>query len=44
MPNTEIKPQTFQIKPGNTIFFGALAQITLLEGEGVSFTCYFHLM
>lgn len=41
MPNTEIKPQTFQIKPGNTIFFGALAQITLLEGEGVSFTCYF---
>lgn len=41
MPNTEIKPQTFQIKPGNTIFFGALAQITLLEGEVVSFTCYF---
>lgn len=41
MPNTEIKPQTFQIKPGNTIFFGALAQITLLEGEEVSFTCYF---
>lgn len=41
LPNAEIKPQTFQLKPGNTIFFGALGQITLLEGEGVSVTCYF---
>lgn len=41
LPNAEIKPQTFQLKPGNTIFMGALAQITLLEGDGVSLTCYF---
>lgn len=41
LPKGEIKPITYQIKPLNTVFFGAMAQITLLEGENVSFTCYF---
>ena len=41
LPKCEIKPQTFQLKPGNTVFFGALGQITLLAGENVSITCYF---
>lgn len=41
LPKNEIKPITYQIKPGNMVFISGLASVSLLEGENVSFTCYF---
>lgn len=41
LPKGEIKPITYQLQKGNMIFVGAMASFSLLEGDGVSFTCYF---
>lgn len=41
LPKREIKPVTYQLKPGNMVFISGLGAVSLLEGEGVSFTCYF---
>lgn len=41
LPTCEIKPITYQIQIGNMVFVSGLASCELLEGENVSFTCYF---
>ncbi len=41
LPKTEIKPITYQLQSGNMIFAGAMASFSLIEGDNVSFTCYF---
>jgi len=39
-PKKEIKPSIFQLKPGQTLFFGGLLELNYLEGEQNSFACY----
>ncbi|RVU70000.1 MULTISPECIES: ribosome biogenesis GTPase YqeH [Lactobacillus] len=39
-PKKPLKPATFQLLPGNTIFLGGLGRIDYLKGESVSFTVY----
>jgi ribosome biogenesis GTPase YqeH len=41
LPNKEIKPQTFQLNPEQTIFVGGLAQIDFDNKEKISVTAYF---
>ena len=41
LPKTEIKPITYQIEAGNMVFISGLASVEVLEGESLSFTCYF---
>lgn len=41
VPSKEIKPITYQLFSENTIFVSGLAMVSLLEGDTVSFTCYF---
>lgn len=39
-PQKPLKPATFQIKPGNTIFLGGLGRIDYVKGPATSFTVY----
>lgn len=39
-PKKPLKPATFQLMPGNTIFLGGLGRIDYLKGEPTSFTVY----
>ncbi len=39
-PQKPLKPATFQLKPGNTIFLGGLGRIDYLKGQPTSFTVY----
>lgn len=39
-PKKPIKPATFQLLPGNTIFLGGLGRIDYLKGQSTSFTVY----
>lgn len=39
-PKKPLKPATYQIKPGNTLFLGGLGRIDFLKGEPTSFTVY----
>ncbi|GAB3795219.1 ribosome biogenesis GTPase YqeH [Virgibacillus kimchii] len=40
-PNKEIKPRTYQLNSGQTLFFGGLARLDFLKGEKQSCVCYF---
>jgi 30S ribosome assembly GTPase len=40
LPNRTLKPITYQLNPGQTIFFGAMARFDFVEGERQAFTCY----
>lgn len=39
-PKKPLKPATFQLMPGNTIFLGGLGRIDYLKGPSTSFTVY----
>ncbi|WP_251716937.1 ribosome biogenesis GTPase YqeH [Lactobacillus agrestimuris] len=39
-PKKPLKPATFQLLPGNTIFLGGLGRIDYVKGESTSFTVY----
>jgi ribosome biogenesis GTPase YqeH len=39
-PKKEVKPMVFQLDPGQTLFFGALARVDFVSGEKTSFICY----
>ncbi|KRL90999.1 ribosome biogenesis GTPase YqeH [Lactobacillus kalixensis] len=39
-PKKPLKPATFQIKPGNTIFLGGLGRIDFIKGDPAGFTVY----
>ena len=39
-PKKSLKPATYQLLPGNTIFLGGLGRIDYLKGESTSFTIY----
>ncbi|WLR44016.1 ribosome biogenesis GTPase YqeH [Bacillus carboniphilus] len=39
-PKKELKPRTFQLNEGQTLFFGGLARFDYLKEGKVSFTCY----
>ncbi len=38
LPDKPLKPMTYQLNPGQTLFFGALARFDFIEGERQSFT------
>ena len=40
-PQKELKPLTFQLNPGQTLFMGAVARFDFITGDRSSFTCYF---
>ncbi|ADU29830.1 ribosome biogenesis GTPase YqeH [Evansella cellulosilytica] len=40
-PRKEVKPTVFQLNDQQTLFFGGLARLDFLQGEGRSFVCYF---
>ncbi|MBM7616494.1 ribosome biogenesis GTPase YqeH [Weissella uvarum] len=40
-PQKELKPRTYQLNPGQTIFVGALARFDFIQGEKSGFTAYF---
>ncbi|WP_446002574.1 ribosome biogenesis GTPase YqeH [Weissella viridescens] len=40
-PQKELKPRTYQLNPGQTIFAGALARFDFVQGEKGGFTAYF---
>ncbi|PCS00091.1 GTP-binding protein YqeH [Lactococcus fujiensis JCM 16395] len=40
-PRKEIKPKTYQLNKGQTLFFGGLARFDFIEGEKQGFTGYF---
>lgn len=39
-PQKPLKPATYQLKPGNTLFLAGLGRIDFLQGEPASFTVY----
>ncbi|WEV38201.1 ribosome biogenesis GTPase YqeH [Lactobacillus sp. ESL0680] len=39
-PQKPLKPATYQLKPGNTLFLAGLGRIDYLKGEPTSFTVY----
>lgn len=39
-PTKEIKPKTFQLNAGQTLFLGGLARFDFMQGERASFTVY----
>ncbi|WP_102345519.1 ribosome biogenesis GTPase YqeH [Bacillus sp. Marseille-P3661] len=39
-PKKEIKPRSFQVNEGQTLFFGGLARFDYVSGGRSSFTCY----
>lgn len=39
-PKKPLKPATYQLLPGNTIFLGGLGRIDYVKGESTSFTVY----
>ncbi|RMC24192.1 MULTISPECIES: ribosome biogenesis GTPase YqeH [unclassified Lactobacillus] len=39
-PQKPLKPATYQLKPGNTLFLAGLGRIDFLKGEPASFTVY----
>ncbi|GMA47291.1 ribosome biogenesis GTPase YqeH [Tetragenococcus muriaticus] len=39
-PQKEIKPKTYQLNPGQTLFLGGLARFDFIQGEKSSFTAY----
>ncbi|MDN6640524.1 MAG: ribosome biogenesis GTPase YqeH [Tetragenococcus sp.] len=39
-PQKEIKPKTYQLNPGQTLFLGGLARFDFIQGEKSSFTVY----
>lgn len=41
LPRKEIKPLTYQLKAGQSLFIGALATFDFVEGNDTGFTCYF---
>lgn len=40
-PQKELKPVTYQLNPGQTLFLGGIARFDYISGERASFTCYF---
>ncbi len=40
IPHQMLKPITFQLHAGQTLFFGGLARFDFVQGEKQSFTCY----
>ncbi|WP_200416269.1 ribosome biogenesis GTPase YqeH [Virgibacillus salexigens] len=40
-PNKEIKPRTYQLNEGQTLYFGGLARLDFVKGPRQSFVCYF---
>lgn len=40
IPQSEVKPMTFQLKQGQTLYFDGLARVDYLEGDVNSFTVY----
>ncbi|CAM4294945.1 ribosome biogenesis GTPase YqeH [Weissella hellenica] len=40
-PQKEIKPKTFQLNEGQTLFMGALARFDYIQGQRTSITAYF---
>jgi ribosome biogenesis GTPase YqeH len=41
LPRKEIKPITYQLKDGQSLFVGGLATFDFIKGEETGFTCYF---
>ncbi len=41
LPRKEIKPLTYQLKSGQSLFIGGLATFDFVEGNDTGFTCYF---
>lgn len=39
-PKKEIKPKSYQLNAGQTLFFGGVARFDYVQGERSSFTCY----
>ncbi|WEV44234.1 ribosome biogenesis GTPase YqeH [Lactobacillus sp. ESL0684] len=39
-PQKSLKPATYQLKPGNTLFLGGLGRLDYLKGEPISMTVY----
>ncbi|SDI94021.1 ribosome biogenesis GTPase YqeH [Salimicrobium halophilum] len=39
-PQKEIKPKTYQLNEGQTLFFGGLARMDFVKGNHSSFVCY----
>ena len=39
-PQKPLKPMTYQLKPGNTLFLGGLGRIDFIKGDPASFTVY----
>lgn len=39
-PHKEIKPKTYQLNPGQTLFLGGLARFDFIQGEKSPFTAY----
>jgi ribosome biogenesis GTPase YqeH len=40
-PNKEVKARTYQLNPGQTLFFGGLARIDFIKGSRQPLVCYF---
>jgi ribosome biogenesis GTPase YqeH len=40
MPKKEIKPMSFQLNSGQSLFFGGIARIDFLSGDKTTFVCY----
>jgi len=41
LPRKEIKPLTYQLKAGQSLFIGGLATFDFIEGNETGYTCYF---
>ena len=39
-PNKEIKPKSYQLNAGQTLFFGGVARFDFIQGERSSFIAY----
>ncbi|MBA1395148.1 ribosome biogenesis GTPase YqeH, partial [Lactobacillus sp. XV13L] len=39
-PQKPLKPATYQLRPGNTLFLAGLGRVDYLQGDPVSFTVY----
>jgi len=40
-PKNEIKPRTYQLREGQTLFLGGIARFDIISGEDNSYICYF---
>lgn len=40
LPHQPIKPRTFQLNPGQTLFFAGVGRLDFVQGQKTAFTCY----